>query len=150
SNEPLAYTYVAEQMGLGSGESYPLVLGGRTGGSAGGVNVTSTVTSGLFSARTTTTMQGSTTPASAVSLGCTYQEKTYILDMPTSRITFIQSETEQPSVTIWLSGDSTFEFGRKVYAPYSGTDCRWTFNNILWMCLWPAYNEPGPTPKINA
>ena len=150
ANEPLAYSYVSEQMGLSSGNSYPLVLGSRTGGSSGETDVSTTLTSGLFSARATTTMQSSSTPASAVSLGYTYEGKTYILEMPTSRITFIQSEDGEPSVTIWLSGESTFDFGQKVYEPYAATGCQWTFNNILVMCLWPDYNGPAPTPTIDA
>ena len=149
-NEPLAYTYVAENMGLTSGETYPLMLGGRIGGSEGETDVSTSVAHGLFSARATTTMQASTAPASAVSLGYTYEDKTYILEMPTSRITFFITEEVEPSVTMWLSDGATFDFGEKVYAPYAASDCTWTFNNILWMCLWPEYqDEEGPRSTIS-
>ena len=146
--EPIAFTYVAEQMGLVSGDTYPLMLGGRIGGSEGETDVSTTVTAGLFSAGATTTMQGSSSPASAVSLGYTYEEKTYILEMPTSRITFIQSETETPSVIVWLRDEQTYDFGNAAYAEYSG-DCIWGFNNILWTCRWPEYVETDPIPTIS-
>ena len=148
-NEPLTYTYVAAEMGFVSGQAYPLQLGGRTGGSAGETNVSTTLSSGLFSARSTSSMQGSTTPASAVSFGYTYEGKTYILEMPTSRITFVQSDTQEPSVTVWLRDETTFAFGEIVYDEYPVSECTWRFNNFIWMCLWPDYNEPGPTPSIS-
>lgn len=147
-SEKLTYQHVAEQMGLVSGETYPLILGARVGGSTADINVATTVTSGLFSARATTNLQVSSAPASAISLSYTYQEKTYILELPTSRVTFIQTESENPSVSVWLSGGSSYKLGEKVYAEYSVTDCDWKFKNLLFMCLWPPYDEPGPTAKI--
>lgn len=148
-SDPLEYTYVAAEMGFVSGQNYPLLLGERSGGSAGVTSVTTSLSSGLFSARTTSSMQGSSTPASAVSFGYTYEGKTYILEMPTSRITFVQSDSQEPSVTVWLKDEATFAFGESVYDEYSVSACSWRFHNLIWMCLWPEYSGPNPTPIIS-
>jgi hypothetical protein len=131
---------IAEQLGLVSGTQYDLVLGGRTGGSSG--STSTTAISGLFSARATAS--SSSSPASAISLGYTVGEKTYILEVPTARTTFIQSETDKPSVTIWLGGSSG-DFGHTEYVdtyPYSS--CEWRFHNLLPLCMWPDYDKWEP------
>lgn len=148
-NEPLPYTVAAEQLGFVSGEEYPLVIGERVGGSEEGTNVSTTVRAGLFSARATTVLQSSSSPASAVSFSYTHEDKSYILELPTSRITFIQSDTQDPSVTIWLNDEATYDFGESVYPAYEHTACTWTFNNILVMCLWPSYDrDSGMSPVL--
>lgn len=148
-DQPLSNTQAAAELGLKSGESYPLLLGSRTSGSAGTTDVTTSVRAGIFSARATTSMQSSTTPASAVSLGYTTDGKTYILEMPTSHITFVQSATAEPSVTLWLNDEESFDFGKRVYSGTPPTDCQWTFNNLLVMCLWPEYTNVEPTIVVD-
>ena len=144
---PLTSTYVAGQMGFDSGKQYPLLLGGRTGGSTG--ELSTTVHAGFFSA--TATVQNSTAPASAVSLSYSYEGKSYILELPTSRVTFVQSETATPSATIWLSGAQDYKLGEAKVdeSKYPYRSCEWKFNNLLFMCLWPSYKWPAPTPVIN-
>lgn len=148
-DKPLTYSYVADQMGLNSGKAYPLTLGGRVGGSSGDVTATTSVSSGMFSARATTTLQASSSPASAVSLGYTYFGKTYILELVTSHITFVLSETDSPTVAIWMSNGTSFKFGANRYKPYSVLKCKTTFHDLMLMCLWPDYNEPGPYPTVS-
>ncbi len=135
----------SEQLGLASGKTYDLVLGSRVGGSTGSTNAT--LTSGLFSARAT--VSGSTSPASAISLGYTVGEKTYILELPTSKVTFIQSEIAKPSVTLWLEGGS-FDFGHRTYSDsYPYKSCEWRFHNLLPLCMWPSYDEWASKLVIN-
>lgn len=158
-NQAAPNAKIAEQLGLVSGTQYDLVLGGRTGGSAG--STSTTAVSGLFSARATAS--SSTSPASAISLSYTVGEKTYILEVPTARTTFIQSETEKPSVTIWLGGGSS-DFGHMEYVDtYPYTSCEWRFHNLLPLCTWPDYDgwksklvvdqstyDVGLAPVVNA
>lgn len=90
----------AKVFGLESGKAYPLVLGNRLGGPA----MEATARSGFFSA----SVSISITPASSVSVSFTHESDKYILDLPTSSITFHSSVTTPPSVTIFLDHDGDY------------------------------------------
>lgn len=86
---------VSAAMGLKSGNEYPLTMGSRVGGSS----VEAAAGAGIFSARAYVNAK----PASAVSLGFTVGEKSWILEVPVSAVTFIQSGTEKASVRMVLT-----------------------------------------------
>jgi len=99
NNTPLAHASdVAKVFGLESGRPYPLVLGERLGGSA----VSARAAAGWFTA----TASVNTQPGSAVSVSFTQGDKSYILELPTAKVTFVQSKDAQPSVAIYL-GNAT-------------------------------------------
>ncbi|MEO7904913.1 MAG: hypothetical protein ABIR91_03920 [Candidatus Saccharimonadales bacterium] len=85
---------VAKSFGFVSGKAYPLVLGDRFVGSSGELDIQS----GLFSF----TASGSTKPATAISVSFEHQGKSYLLELPTKNITFIQADDKKPVLKINL------------------------------------------------
>lgn len=75
---------VSQQFGLTSGDEYPLVLGSRISGSSG----SGSVSGNFFSIYG----ESSTQPATAISISFTHGDASYILEIPTSKITFKKSE----------------------------------------------------------
>ena len=114
---------VAGTFGLQSDQDYPLVVGSRFGGSS----VEATASAGVFSARAYVSSQ----PASAISIGFTYQNKSYILEVPVSKVTFIQSTYAKPTVRMHL--DSTAFLGAQYLYKYSGHHCG--VRNLWVVCL---------------
>lgn len=100
STQWASYAEVSEQFGLRSGHPYPLVLGERFGGARG--HATARV--GFFTARASVSMQ----PASAISVSFTEGDRSYILELPVAKTTFIQTTNQAPSVTLHLTSDSTY------------------------------------------
>lgn len=93
------YAAAAAHFGLQSGVQYPLQLGSRFAGTSGHL----AVDSGLFYTRG----EGAWSPATAVSLGFENPDgRSWILEIPVSRITFIQDAGAKPSVVVNLNGSS--------------------------------------------
>lgn len=90
----------AKVFGLESGKTYPLVLGERLGGTV----MTVSASAGFFSARAS----ASGKPASSVSVSFTHGSNSYILDLPTSQITFHQSKTAPPTIAIYLNKNGDY------------------------------------------
>lgn len=92
------YTVAAGHFGLKSGKAYPLQLGSRFSGTSGDMSVSG----GWFYVKG----EGHWSPATAVSLGFENPDgRSWILEVPTDRITFVQDESADPSVNIRLNGD---------------------------------------------
>lgn len=104
SQREATVTEVVQSFGLNSGASYPLVLGSRITGSSGDMKVSS----GLFSFSANTTI----TPASATTISFEHNNTSYMLELPTSKLTFVQSSSEKPSVRLYLlNGDVDYVTG---------------------------------------
>lgn len=83
--------------------------------------VESSASAGIFSARAS----ASAKPASVVSLGFTVGQKSWILEVPVSAVTFIQSDTEKSSVRMVLA-DTMIYGGIKPMACH--------FHNLFLVC----------------
>ncbi|MDO5343983.1 MAG: hypothetical protein Q4F02_03705 [Candidatus Saccharibacteria bacterium] len=93
------YATAAAHFGLQSGVQYPLQLGSRFAGTSGEMSVNG----GIFSVYG----EGSWSPATAVSLGFENPDgRSWILEIPVSRITFVQDAGAKPNVLINLNGSS--------------------------------------------
>ncbi|HVX24196.1 MAG TPA: hypothetical protein VG992_02535, partial [Candidatus Saccharimonadales bacterium] len=113
----------AQQFGLQSGQTYPLVLGARLGGSDTNVSAHA----GLFSANVAV----SSKPDSALSVSFEHAGKSYLLELPTNEITFIQSTTKKPSVTLNLASHTVYS-GLIVTTNYS--HCHFEIHNFATTC----------------
>lgn len=129
SSEPVANfskaPELAEEFGLESGQNYPLVMGDRVGGST----VEAAASSGLFSARASV----STQPASALSIDFTHDSKSFVLELPMSGTTFIQSTTEEPSVVLHLVNE-VHENESMTYVG-SSDSCTPVVRNLMLKCV---------------
>jgi len=92
---------LASQFGFQSGKTYPLIIGARTGGSSGSVY-------GAFSFGFGS-VSGSTVPSSSFPFSFTNdQGNSYMLDMPTSKTTFIKvADTSDESLVLNLTDADT-------------------------------------------
>lgn len=108
-------------LGLKTDTAYPLVMGSRVGGST----VEASADAGIFSAHAYVNSK----PASVVSLSFTVGNKSWILEIPVAKVTFIQSNTADPSVKLHITGKSMD--GSWVYH-YKGRDCH--FHDLLFAC----------------
>ena len=88
---------ISSHFGLESGKEYPLQLGERFAGTSGGMRVVG----GIFY----TYGSGSWNPATGLSIGFSAEDgRSYILEIPTAKVTFVQSETAEPSVKLDMGG----------------------------------------------
>ena len=85
-----------EAFGLESGKEYPLKFGERIQGSSG----EATAHAGFFSASASVSMQ----PASALSIAFHYGARSYILELPMSKIVFLQRKNAPETVKIVVGG----------------------------------------------
>ena len=84
---------VTSHFGLESGKEYPLQLGERFAGTSGDMRVVG----GIFY----TYGSGSWNPATGLSIGFSAEDgRSYILEVPMEKVTFVQSETAEPSVKL--------------------------------------------------
>ena len=84
---------ISSHFGLESGKEYPLQLGERFAGTSGDMRVVGA----LFY----TYGSGSWNPATGLSIGFSAEDgRSYILEIPTAKVTFVQSETAEPSVKL--------------------------------------------------
>lgn len=113
--------------GLRSDKEYPLVVGSRIGGSS--IASSAYGSAGFFSARAYVRTESQ--PASAISVSFTVKEKSYILEVPVSKITFIQSTTAHPTVSMHINAD-TFNGITYNYA-YNGHRCG--LRNFWFVCF---------------
>jgi len=129
-NQPYATARdVAQAFGLQSGKPYPLVLGTRLGGSDGRAYARG----GLFTATASVTVR----PASALSVSFTNGSNSYILEIPVSKITFVQSDTEAPSVTLNLTkgdGDNVDDTFDNVTITTTEEPCTLVVHNFFTTC----------------
>lgn len=115
----------AREFGLESNVEYELVLGSRFGGTS----VEAESNSGLFFANSYI----SSKPASALSVGFVHGDKSYILDIPVSKITFVQTQEKTPSVSLRISEvkfagiDTRIEYD----------NCNFSFVNLYALCSQP-------------
>ena len=88
---------ISSHFGLESGKEYPLQLGERFAGTSGDMRVVGA----LFY----TYGSGSWNPATGLSIGFSAEDgRFYILEIPTAKVTFVQSETAEPSVKLDMGG----------------------------------------------
>ena len=88
---------VTSHFGLESGKEYPLQLGERFAGTSGDMRVVG----GIFY----TYGSGSWNPATGLSIGFSAEDgRSYILEVPMEKVTFVQSETAEPSVKLNMGG----------------------------------------------
>lgn len=98
---------VSQDMGLVSGKSYPVEVGARIGGSGG----SGYFYSGLFGGSGHINIQ----PASALSVGFDYKDKSAILEFPLRQMTFVKDEAATtPRMTINLRCESSVK-GSQTY-----------------------------------
>lgn len=103
STPEVTYNQVlASQFGFQSGKTYPLIIGSRTGGSTGSVYGSFSFGFGSVS--------GSTVPSSSFPFSFTNdQGNSYMLDMPTSKTTFIKvADTSDESLVLNLVNANTY------------------------------------------
>lgn len=116
---------VSVAMGLESGKEYPLIMGSRVGGSS----VEAGASAGIFSARAYV----NTKPASAVSLGFTVGERSWILELPVSAVTFIQSDVEKASVRMVFADTEIYrDVSSTKVRTFGPTKCH--LHNLFWVC----------------
>lgn len=113
---------VSQSLGLKSGAVYPLVVGQRIDGTRLYVNASG----GFFSASVTATGE----PASAIPISFTNQDKSYILEIPTNQVTFVQSTAQQPSAVLYIANN---EVGGAHVIPHLGP-CHVVVNNLFLVC----------------
>ena len=88
---------ISSHFGLESGKEYPLQLGERFAGTSGDMRVVGA----LFY----TYGSGSWNPATGLSIEFSAEDgRSYILEIPTAKVTFVQSETAEPSVKLDMGG----------------------------------------------
>lgn len=115
---------VTSHYGLKPDTQYPLKLGQRFAGTFGSM----TVNGNFFFVHG----NGSWAPATAISVGFASQGKSYILEIPTSKITFVQSNEAKSSVSIHI--DSAVNAGHNyvVREDYGSCHARVSFG--WWYC----------------
>ncbi len=96
-----------EAFGLESGKEYPLQFGERIQGSSG----EATASAGFFSASASVSLQ----PASALSVAFHYGARSYILELPMSKIVFLQRKNVPETIKIVVGGD---QYGGDRYGIY--------------------------------
>lgn len=118
-----------EIFGLESGHEYPLELGSRLGGTS----ATITTSSGFFTAHTTVNLEAS----SILSIGFTSPDgRSYILEVPTTSVTFDQDAAAEPTVVIYLSDTrySSAEYSYGTMVPVNQESCDWIVNTVFPVC----------------
>lgn len=124
---------VAGKFGLTSGSEYPLVLGSRIGGSKG----EGSVSGGFFSISGSMSVQ----PATATSVNFQDGNASYILELPTSKITFVQDASHAPTVKLYLKNldvhSSGLDGSDGTSVVYSYGECRVTVVNFWLNCVKP-------------
>lgn len=116
---------VSEYFGLVPGQAYPMVIGDRIIGPSG----SGWLSSGLFTVRGGFDIQ----PGSAVSVGFQHEEKSYILELPMSGITFVQDEEAEPSIVVYLEEHSRY-YSVTTDVSYTYGPCTFVLQDFLWMC----------------
>mgnify|MGYP000843582907 FL=1 len=117
-------TQAASYYGLKSDTQYPLELGERFAGTSGNISFNGN----FFFIHGS----GSWTPATAVSIGFSSQDKSYILEIPMSKITFVQSSTANPSVNIHIDPNAIASNNYTIQNYYSACHARVSFG--WWYC----------------
>ena len=115
---------VTSHYGLESDTQYPLKLGQRFAGTSGSM----AVNGNFFFVHGS----GSWTPATAISVGFASQGESYILEIPTSKITFVQSNEAKSSVSIHIDSDINAGHNYVVREDYSSCHARVSFG--WWYC----------------
>lgn len=108
------------EFGLRSDKQYQLILG-------------QTADVGTSSAPYFTSATLVTKPAAALSVMFVNGDKSYVLDIPVARVTFVQSTTDAPGITLHIRR-GTF-FGFKNTAEFDR--CDFQFKNMFAMCSQP-------------
>jgi hypothetical protein len=132
---------VSKSFGLTSANEYPLVLGSRISGSSG----SGYVSGSFFSVHGSSSEQ----PASAISVSFTHGDASYILEIPTAKITFKQSEGPS-KVQLFLDTDTLYDW----YTEYPTAKTAFTYGACqpvvvnLWLnCVKP---QTSATTVLNA
>lgn len=115
---------VTSHYGLESDTQYPLKLGQRFAGTSGSM----AVNGNFFFVHGS----GSWTPATAISVGFASQGESYILEIPTSKITFVQSNEAKSSVSIHIDSDINAGHNYVVREDYGSCHARVSFG--WWYC----------------
>lgn len=118
----------ARAFGLESGVSYPLVLGDRVDGTNGGVDIS--LSRGFFTARANVSV--TMTPGSSLSVNFVLQDKSYILEIPVMRSTFIQKPGVDPTVTLHLNPVTSSYYGETVHD--ASRPCTAVIRTAILMC----------------
>lgn len=119
ASHPMNYRYFSsseiakEAFGLESGKKYPLQLGERIAGSSGEAEASA----GFFSASASVSLQ----PASSLSVAFHNGPKSYILELPMSKIVFLQRRNAPETIEISING-----YGHRADR-YSGVHFNWIF-----------------------
>lgn len=119
---------ISSHFGLESGKEYPLQLGERFAGTSGDMRVVGT----LFY----TYGSGSWNPATGLSIGFSAEDgRSYILEIPTAKVTFVQSETAEPSVKLDMgSGIWSNERDARVLIHREMSSCSVVIDAGWWTC----------------
>ncbi len=124
---------VVGKFGLTSGDEYPLVLGSRVSGSKG----EGSVSGGFFSISGSMSVQ----PATATSVSFQNGNASYILELPTSKITFVQDANHAPTVKLYLKNldvhSSGLDGSDGTSVVYSYGECRVAVVNFWLNCVKP-------------
>lgn len=115
---------VTSHYGLKPDTQYPLKLGQRFAGTSGSM----TVNGNFFFVHGS----GSWAPATAISVGFALQGNSYILEIPTSKITFVQSNEAKSSVSIHIDSDINAGHNYVVREDYGSYHARVSFG--WWYC----------------
>ena len=119
---------ISSHFGLESGKEYPLQLGERFAGTSGDMRVVGT----LFY----TYGSGSWNPATGLSIGFSAEDgRSYILEVPMEKVTFVQSETAEPSVKLDMgSGIWSNERDARVLIHREMSSCSVVIDAGWWTC----------------
>lgn len=119
---------VTSHFGLESGKEYPLQLGERFAGTSGDMRVVG----GIFY----TYGSGSWNPATGLSIGFSAEDgRSYILEVPMEKVTFVQSETAEPSVKLNVgSGVWSNERSARVLIHREMSGCSVVIDAGWWTC----------------
>lgn len=124
---------VAGTFGLRSGSEYPLVLGSRVGGSKG----EGSFSGNFFHISGSMSVQ----PATATSVSFQNGNASYILELPTSKITFVQDASHTPTVKLYLKNLDVHARGLDgsdgTSAAYDYGECRVVVVNFWLNCVKP-------------
>ena len=119
---------ISSHFGLESGKEYPLQLGERFAGTSGDMRVVGA----LFY----TYGSGSWNPATGLSIGFSAEDgRSYILEVPMEKVTFVQSETAEPSVKLNVgSGVWSNERSARVLIHRKMSGCSVVIDAGWWTC----------------